>query len=73
MEGGRGSEDNDGPLSSGDSMSGSLPCPSFRAQLAESPPGPSADVSLSLHSIVPDIAVGTKVGVSCLTLHPALL
>lgn len=33
----------------------------------------SADVSFSLHSIVPEIAVGTKVGVSCLALHPALL
>lgn len=31
----------------------------------------SAHVSLSLHSIVPDIAVGTKVGVSSLALYPA--
>lgn len=69
VEGGRVSKDRDGGRPSFTlRLSGWLTSPPVGVGLAEGPH--SADVYFSLHSIVPDIAVGTKVGVSSLALHP---
>jgi hypothetical protein len=48
--------------------------PAFLSRTGRGPYRPhSADVYFSLHSIVPDIAVGTKVGVSSLALYPIVV